>query len=171
MKQILEINPNDNLNNLIKDYSNNFKVIILDFHASWCRPCKIMSKELYSILEKNKEISLFEIDVDECEKISTYYGITSMPTLTLYRDNKIINVINGVDMNKLNNLLKININDGLVIDTDFFNKKIILQNMETIDYNNKTGICKEKKKENERYIVVLDDDKKISVKKENIKLV
>jgi len=56
--------------------------IILDFYATWCRPCKMLAPHLKAIQEKyNGKLIIYEIDVDKEPELAQRFNVTAMPTL------------------------------------------------------------------------------------------
>ena len=60
--------------------------VILDFYATWCGPCKMMSKVLEEY--NNEEVKIIKINVDKHENIAKKYGVMTIPTLILYENGK-----------------------------------------------------------------------------------
>jgi thioredoxin 1 len=56
---------------------------VFKFSASWCQPCKMLSKTL----EGYDAIDIQEIDIDKEQEVAIRYGIRSVPTLVLFDDN------------------------------------------------------------------------------------
>jgi thioredoxin 1 len=85
------------------------KYILVDYNASWCKPCKKMAPMLEAFIEKRKEkIVLIKIDADENKNILKQKGITSLPVLELYNDGKLIWKHEGeIDETKLINEIKL----------------------------------------------------------------
>lgn len=56
--------------------------IILDFYATWCKPCKMLAPHLHALLEKYKgKIIIYEIDVDKEPELAQRFNVNAMPTL------------------------------------------------------------------------------------------
>lgn len=81
---------NENLKEEIKEGK-----VILDFYATWCGPCKMLSPMLESIANERSEIKVIKIDIDEHEDIAREYGIMSVPTLIYFNNGKEISKTNG----------------------------------------------------------------------------
>ena len=67
---------------------NSDKPVLVDFWASWCGPCKMLSPVISEIADENKSIKVGKINVDEQQKLAYEYGIQSIPTLVLFKDGK-----------------------------------------------------------------------------------
>ena len=75
-----------------KDFQEEIKkgVCLVDFYASWCGPCRIMSDILEDIAEElGEKVNVFKVDVDNAEKISRSYGILSIPTLIIFKNGEL----------------------------------------------------------------------------------
>lgn len=60
-------------------------VVLLDFYASWCGPCRMLSPVLEEI-EDERKIPVFKMDVDECQSVPREYGVMSIPTVCIFKD-------------------------------------------------------------------------------------
>lgn len=69
-------------------------VVILDFYANWCGPCKMLMPEL-SDLVKKIDVNVYKINVDNNPDVARKYGIMTIPTLVLYKEGKIVNKHSG----------------------------------------------------------------------------
>lgn len=78
---------------MIKYLSNDFekeiknKKILVDFYASWCGPCRMLTEVLESIED---EIDILKVDVDKFPKIAAEYGVMSIPNLILFENNQVV---------------------------------------------------------------------------------
>ena len=94
---IKEINSEKELEDEIKE---NQKILLVDFFAKWCGPCKIMNPILKRFVEDNSEIDLIKVDVDKISNLVTKYEIEAVPTLVLIRNEKILRTESGVLSNE-----------------------------------------------------------------------
>ena len=62
-------------------------VTLVDFFATWCGPCKMLSPTIEEIgAESDGSFSVYKVDIDECEDIAMDFGIMSVPTLIVFKD-------------------------------------------------------------------------------------
>ena len=67
------------------------KTVLVDFFATWCGPCRMLTPILEQIAEEKKdEIDIFKIDVDECEDLSREFGIMSIPTIMVFKNGQLV---------------------------------------------------------------------------------
>lgn len=69
---------------------NNKKTVLIDFWASWCGPCKMLSPIVSEIAEENSDIDVGKINVDEEAELSLEFSIISIPTLIVFKDGKAV---------------------------------------------------------------------------------
>ena len=66
---------------------NSEKLVVVDFFATWCGPCKMLSPILEKVEEDSKgEFNIVKIDVDESYDVAKKYGIMSVPTMIIFKD-------------------------------------------------------------------------------------
>lgn len=71
------------------------KVKIVDFFATWCNPCRMLAPVLEELDKKYDELEIYKIDVDENSALADELDISSVPTLLIYRDGKIVKQVMG----------------------------------------------------------------------------
>ena len=70
--------------------------VLVDFWASWCGPCRMMSPIVDQIAEEVTGCKVGKINVDEEGELAQQFGIMSIPTLLVFRDGKVANQSVGV---------------------------------------------------------------------------
>ena len=70
--------------------------VLVDFWASWCGPCRMMSPIVDQIAEEVTDCKVGKINVDEEPDLAQQFGIMSIPTLLVFRDGKVANQSVGV---------------------------------------------------------------------------
>ena len=69
--------------------------VLVDFFATWCGPCKMLSPVLEEVSNENPDLSVLKIDVDEVNELASRYGIQAIPTLILFKDGQRVDVRMG----------------------------------------------------------------------------
>ena len=91
MSEIRHITENE-----FEDVINENKLVLIDFYAQWCPPCKMLSPVLDDVMEEmNGKIEMVKINVDENEKISRQFQIISIPTMIIFKDGEPVSKVVG----------------------------------------------------------------------------
>lgn len=101
---MIYIKGEDQFNKEIKD-----GVVLLDFYASWCGPCRMLTPVLEELEEANKEIKILKIDVDEEANVEIVkkFNIQSIPALFLIKEGKVTKSSLGyITLDQLNLFIK-----------------------------------------------------------------
>lgn len=77
-----------NSDNFDKEVLNSDLNVLVDFNATWCGPCKMLSPILDEIASETDKVKVVSIDVDENEDLAATYGVSSIPCLVLFKGGK-----------------------------------------------------------------------------------
>ena len=67
------------------------KTVLVDFWATWCGPCRMIAPVLEEVAKERPDVTVCKIDVDEERELALEYGVSSIPTLLVFRDGKVVN--------------------------------------------------------------------------------
>ncbi len=86
---------------------NSKETVIVDFFATWCGPCKMLSPVLEEFAKAHPEIRIVKVDVDEETPLAIKYGVMSIPTLILFKDGENVKQTLGYQtLDQLENFVK-----------------------------------------------------------------
>ena len=71
------------------------KTVLLDFWASWCGPCRMLSPIVDEIAEENDNIKVGKVNVDEQPELAQAFKVMSIPMLAVVKDGKVTNTSVG----------------------------------------------------------------------------
>jgi thioredoxin 1 len=88
-----------------------FPLLLVDFWAPWCGPCRMMSPLIDQIgREYMGKLVVGKVNVDENPTISRQFGISSIPTLILYKRGQAVNkIIGSVSKNKIDEMVRMHL--------------------------------------------------------------
>ena len=107
-KQLEDLVKLQNLNNILdktpvmeltsenfnKEMTNN-DLLLVDFWAEWCGPCKSMHPIFTRMAKKYKRVRFARVNVDNAQDIATKYGVQSIPTFIMFKKGEIVNTMIG----------------------------------------------------------------------------
>jgi len=69
----------------------NKQPVLVDFHATWCGPCKMMATELKRFAQNNSgKLRVIKIDIDRNQQAAQQFNIQGVPTLILFKEGKVL---------------------------------------------------------------------------------
>lgn len=69
-------------------------VVLVDFFATWCGPCRMLAPILEQVAEETTA-SIYKVDIDESEQIARKYGIMVVPTMIIFKDGQEVEKFSG----------------------------------------------------------------------------
>ena len=72
------------------------EVVLLDFWATWCGPCRMIAPILEEFAQKHPEVTVGKVNVDEAPDLAGDFGIMVIPTLVVLKNGEVVNKSTGV---------------------------------------------------------------------------
>lgn len=82
---VLVVNK-DNFNSVV----TSSKPVLLDFYANWCAPCRMVSPLVEEIATENPQYLVGKVNIDEEPELAQRFGVSSIPTLSVIKDGKVV---------------------------------------------------------------------------------
>ena len=82
--------------NFRKEVVESEKRVLLDFWASWCGPCRMLSPIVDEIAEERTDIKVGKVNVDEQQELAATFNVMSIPTLIVLDKGQVVNQSVGV---------------------------------------------------------------------------
>jgi len=81
-------------------------LLVLDFYATWCGPCKMLTPKLNELETRYPNVEFYKIDVDVLESFSQECKISAMPTLLFVKNGEVVQRIEGANLPVIMNTLQ-----------------------------------------------------------------
>lgn len=81
--------------NFAQEVLHSEKPVLLDFWASWCGPCRMVSPVVDEIADERSDILVGKVNVDEEPDLAAVFNITSIPTLVVMRGGEVVKRVSG----------------------------------------------------------------------------
>ena len=96
---LIEISSTEQLEGVLSE--NKDKLIVMDFTATWCGPCRNIKPVFKGLADTHKDVIFLSIDVDANSEISGKYKIRAMPTFKFYKNDVAMGTMMGANSDKL----------------------------------------------------------------------
>ena len=83
---VLQLNKNN-----FDQVKNSEKKVLVDFYADWCGPCRMVSPLVDEIGEEATDFLVAKVNVDNEPELAAEFGVSTIPTLVVMKDGKVVN--------------------------------------------------------------------------------
>lgn len=104
---VLEPESHDDVKALIVKAGSEQKLVVIDFTATWCGPCKMMAPVFQELSETYGDNVVFlKVDVDENPETAAQYNVSAMPTFVFIKGGQVVERLMGANPSRLQELLQ-----------------------------------------------------------------
>merc|ERR1711976_314847 len=104
IKMVTVVNDLDDFKKKLESAGD--KLVVVDFFATWCGPCKVIGPKIDEMAKAMKNVLFLKVDVDEAEDVATEYNITAMPTFLFMKKGNKLDDLMGANHDKLTELIE-----------------------------------------------------------------
>ncbi|KAF3446376.1 hypothetical protein FNV43_RR11555 [Rhamnella rubrinervis] len=77
------------------------KLVVVDFMASWCPPCRFIAPVLADLAKKTPDVIFLKVDVDELKSVAEEWDVEAMPTFLFLKEGKAVDRLLGAKKDEL----------------------------------------------------------------------
>ncbi|CAI2737238.1 unnamed protein product [Dicrocoelium dendriticum] len=81
-------------------------LIVIDFHAQWCGPCKTIAPDFHKLKDEFSTVDFYRIDVDGFPDAAENYKVSAMPTFILLKGKQVLDTVVGANIEQVRNAIK-----------------------------------------------------------------
>ncbi|CAJ1973265.1 unnamed protein product [Sphenostylis stenocarpa] len=99
--QVIGIHSEDAWKEHLKKGEESKKLVVVDFTASWCGPCRFIAPFVEELAKSLTNVIFLKVDVDELKNVCSEYEIEAMPTFLFLKEGKVVDKFVGAKKDEL----------------------------------------------------------------------
>ncbi|KAK9265970.1 hypothetical protein L1049_024505 [Liquidambar formosana] len=99
--QVISCHTVEEWNGQLQKGNDSKKLLVVDFTASWCGPCRFIAPFLGELAKKLPDVTFLKVDVDELKSVATDWAVEAMPTFMFLKEGKIVDKVVGAKKDEL----------------------------------------------------------------------
>ncbi len=84
-----------NMDEFNNEVVNSNEVVVVDFFATWCGPCKMLAPVFEEVANETPNAKFFKVDIDESLDLARQYSVSSVPTIKIFRKGDLMETFVG----------------------------------------------------------------------------
>ncbi|KAI8374448.1 thioredoxin-like protein [Radiomyces spectabilis] len=85
---------------------NNSKLVVVDFHATWCGPCKLIAPKFAKLVDVYPDVVFAKVDVDEVADVASHVSVRAMPTFMYFINGNKVDEVVGASLKDIEDKIK-----------------------------------------------------------------
>ncbi|CAN6171182.1 unnamed protein product [Urochloa humidicola] len=98
---VIACHTKDEFDTQMKKAEEAKKLVVIDFTASWCGPCRFIAPVFVEFAKKYPHVLFLKVDVDELKEVAAEYKIEAMPTFLFIKEGKKVETVVGARKEEL----------------------------------------------------------------------
>ncbi|KAG5033851.1 hypothetical protein AAZX31_04G028100 [Glycine max] len=103
--QVIGVHSVEEWEEHLKKGQESKKLIVVDFTASWCGPCRFIAPILADMAKKLPNVTFLKVDVDELATVSREWEVEAMPTFLFLKEGKLVKKLVGARKEELQDII------------------------------------------------------------------
>ncbi|XP_057766174.1 thioredoxin H1 [Salvia miltiorrhiza] len=99
--QVIGCHTDATWNEQLQKANENKKLVVVDFTASWCGPCRFIAPFFAELAKKFPSVMFLKVDIDELKSVASDWAVEAMPTFIFLKEGKILDTIVGAKKEEL----------------------------------------------------------------------
>lgn len=85
------------------DFDDKIKngIVLIDFYADWCGPCKMLTPELDELSNELDQVKIYKVNIDKEQELTQRFNVMAVPTMLLFKDGEIVGKTSGYSPKQL----------------------------------------------------------------------
>ncbi|KAI3744547.1 hypothetical protein L1987_57630 [Smallanthus sonchifolius] len=104
--EVLLVHSLDSWNTRFQNSKASNKLMVIDFSAEWCRPCKFIEPAVHDLAVEFSDVDFVKIDIDELPDVAKDFEVKAMPTFVLVKKGKEQERVVGVKKDELHRIIE-----------------------------------------------------------------
>ncbi|XAR64154.1 Monodehydroascorbate reductase (NADH) [Bertholletia excelsa] len=111
--QVISCHTIEQWNEQLQKGNESKKLMVVDFTASWCGPCRFIAPILAEMARKITDVIFLKVDVDELKTVAHEWGVEAMPTFVFVKEGKTVDKVVGAKKDELQQKINLHLTSAV----------------------------------------------------------